>query len=188
MKGATNVARRRRKRTVTLAANDKDRRDGPDRGTPEQIKKRALLVKGGDINMASCPLDVYLERGMLDQDQHNAAWRYAFLYGKLVGRTSVRSRLVDIQDWVLDDTADDLQARYEHAYRSAVALLSVKDKSVVDRVSVFHDPVVSARWTRDMPRLQRALTDLARHFGITRGNTTSCENKTKTILDIASKV
>jgi len=63
----------------------KQTRDGP---TPEQIlKKIALVGPTADIVLAEYPLGVLLARKLITQAQHDAGMHYAWLFGKVIGRT-----------------------------------------------------------------------------------------------------
>jgi hypothetical protein len=59
-----------------------------DHGTPEAQRKRARLAPR-DPGLAEYPLGILLARDRITQDQHNAGLRYAALYAKALGRSSL---------------------------------------------------------------------------------------------------
>lgn len=138
-----------------------------DTGTPEARAKRLALARGGNPDMVSCPMDVYLTRGVITAQQHEAGKRYAVLYGALCGRTSAQSSLGRTLG---GGTArgEELQARLETRYREIAARLDPRDKKIVDRVCVYHGPVANTEWLSAIPRLRNGLDDLAYQFGLTR--------------------
>lgn len=66
-----------------------------DYGTPELIAKRRALIGEGALELAEYPLGVMLARGIIDQEQHNGGVYYAWLYGRVIGRTKVKGVLGD---------------------------------------------------------------------------------------------
>ncbi len=138
-----------------------------DTGTPEARARRLALARGGNPDMVSCPLDIYLTRGIVTARQHEAGKRYAVLYGAFCGRTSAQSSFARGPG---GGTArdEDSQARLEFRYREIAARLDPRDKKIVDRVCVYHGAVANTEWLSAIPRLRNALDDLAYQFGLTR--------------------
>ena len=138
-----------------------------DTGTPEARARRLALARGGNPDMVSCPMDIYLTRGVITARQHEAGKRYAVLYGAFCGRTSAQSSFARSPG---GGTARDeeSQARLESRYRDITARLDPRDKKIVDRVCVYHGAVASTEWLSAIPRLRDALDDLADQFGLAR--------------------
>ena len=63
----------------------KRRRRGPDRGTPEQQLRKAVLAGGGAPRLTEYPLGCLLARRPIRDDQHNAGLHYAGLYRACIG-------------------------------------------------------------------------------------------------------
>lgn len=83
----------RRGRPKSIAAPHEN---GRDLGTQELQLKRAMLAQGTDPAAATHPLDLLLARGLIGRAEHRAAWRYASLYRRVIGRTEVSyGRLYD---------------------------------------------------------------------------------------------
>ena len=57
-----------------------------DKGTPEVITKRMIIVNGGDPNKASDPIDACEERGIITSDMAKAAHDYTRLYYRIFGK------------------------------------------------------------------------------------------------------
>ena len=56
-----------------------------DKGTPESQVRRLIIVKGGNPDKASDPLDALEERGIISFDMAKAGHDYASLYYKIFG-------------------------------------------------------------------------------------------------------
>lgn len=62
-----------------------------DTGTPEmQARRIALVGSHGDLALAEYPLGVLLARKLITQQEHDAGRYFAYLYGRVVGRTSAK--------------------------------------------------------------------------------------------------
>ena len=57
-----------------------------DKGTPELQFKRLQLVRGGNPNMSTSPLDILCERKIIGLDQYNAGLTFWFLHMKVFGK------------------------------------------------------------------------------------------------------
>ncbi len=128
----TNAARRRPKTTPPE----------PDRGTPELRAKRQALVGGGDPALSAHPLGVLLARREIDDDLYAAGVRYAFLFGKLFGRTKIVAHYADALIGTRDHTelSDADAARFELALRDcwlAMAPLGPKAKRLLDDIAIY---------------------------------------------------
>lgn len=134
-----------------LKAAPPPRRGGRDRGTEELQRRRSKLAPA-DPNKASYALGVLLDRGVIDQDLHNAGVLYARLYAFFTGRY----REVGVEPSTEGLTVDEKHAEViEGRYRSAARLLDgqrARCKQAVDRVAVFGEV---PGWVAK-PRLGRA--------------------------------
>ena len=139
-------------------------RTARDTGTPELMRKRADLVRGGDPVMSTTPLGVYLERGFLHEsyDQarkmYDAGMNYRYLYGTVFGRSSVKA-ITDMPSGpkhVDDELLEDIEPEY---WRAARVLM--KERPVFNatwRVCI-HDQFVGA-W--ELEKLRTGLCRLMR--------------------------
>lgn len=145
-----------------------------DRGTPELQARRARLVRQGDQSLASYPLGVLLANDDIGEDAHQAACRYAWLYGFVFGRTGPAARA-----WA-GAPADEprefpeaLAAEIEADFRAAANLLAENPagKRALEEIVIFNS---EPRWMRPVaPGLadvaagkafHDALAALVRHF------------------------
>jgi len=114
----------------------------PDQGTPELRAKRQALVGAGDPALSAHPLGVLLAQGAIDDAHYRAGLRYAFLYGKVFGRTKIVAHYADRYLGTVDYAElDDTQAaRFESALRECwrmVAPLGARAKRVLDDIAVY---------------------------------------------------
>lgn len=114
----------------------------PDRGTPELRAKREALVGHGDPVLSAHPLGVLLARDVIDEDLYGAGIRYAFLFGKVFGRTKIVAHYADALVGTRDlaELNDDDVARFERALRDcwqAVQPLGPRAKRLLDDVAVY---------------------------------------------------
>lgn len=147
-----------------------------DRGTPELQARRARLVGEGDQSLASYPLGVLLANGDIGEDAHQAACRYAWLYGFVFGRTGPAARA-----WMGAPAAEARQfpevlaADIESDFHAAATILAERPagKRALENLVIFN---TEPRWMRPVaPGLadvaaarafHDALMALARHFRI----------------------
>jgi hypothetical protein len=145
-----------------------------DRGTPELQARRAWLAGEGDAALASYPLGVLLANGDIGDDAHEAACRYAWLYGFVFGRTGAAARgWMGAPKGEPREFPEQLAAAIESDLRAAAALLATKPdgKRALEEIVVFGR---QPRWMRPVaPNLadvaeaksfHAALATLARHF------------------------
>ena len=71
---------------------------GIDKGTPEQQLKKLQLVLGGNTNNSTTPLDVALERSIINAEQHWAGVSYQKLHKKIFGTPYPESNTGKILD------------------------------------------------------------------------------------------
>ena len=111
----------------------KRRRRGPDRGTPEQQLRRAVLAGGGDPRFTEYPLGLLLVRRQITDEQHNAGLHYAGLYRACIGgglRQPVGPR-------EMSDEADlAVQSRFTEA-AGVLRDCGTAIKSLIDDLAVF---------------------------------------------------
>ena len=74
-------SKRRRRRLGTKRTPE------ADLGTPEARAHKLALVGSADPALAEYPLGVLLARGILTPEQHDAGCHYAYLAGRVLGRT-----------------------------------------------------------------------------------------------------
>jgi hypothetical protein len=113
-----------------------------DCGTAELQAKRQALVGGGDPTLSAHPLGVLRARQVIDDDLVAAGIRYAFLFGKVFGRTKIVAHYADSLVGSRDVTElnDDDAARFESALRDCwrgIAPLGPKAKRLLDDVAVY---------------------------------------------------
>jgi len=112
----------------------KRKRRGPDRGTPEQQLRRAVLAGGGDPRLTEYPLGLLLAREFINDEQHNAGLHYAGLYRACIGGGKLRQP-VGPRD--MSPEADlAVQGRFEEA-TGALLDAGKRAKAQVDNVAVF---------------------------------------------------
>jgi hypothetical protein len=100
------------------------------------------LVDGGDPALSAHPLGVLLARQVIDADHYAAGVRYAFLFGKVFGRTKIVAHYADILVGSRDrvDLSESDATRYEAALRRcwhAIAPLGIQAKRLLDDVAVY---------------------------------------------------
>lgn len=121
-----------------------------DRGTPEAQARRKELVGNGDPALGAYPLGILFCRGIITAPQHDAGCHYAYLCGRVLGRTkpvSLAERPAPAE--ISDRALADISLRW----REAVAVLfSVgrRSKDAVDNVAVY-ERIPGWLW-RDRPR------------------------------------
>lgn len=113
-----------------------------DRGTPELRAKRQAMVGGADPVLAEHPLGILYARDILDADQYRAGLRYAFLFGKVYGRTTAATG--EMERLSGGDAGPDLSDRDAERYeadlrRARTCLLAVgrAAKDAVDNAAVY---------------------------------------------------
>lgn len=112
-----------------------------DLGTPELIKRRAMLVGGGDPALATTPLGIMLARQLIDLDLFSAGERYRSLYGSATGT----ARAVGLDIGLGTDPLGEALERITEQYRAATdALLRLGRPALreVINVAVFQDKPV----------------------------------------------
>ena len=69
-----------------------------DRGTPELILKRFMLVGSGDPILSTCAIDIHLGRKLITTEQHKAGTRFAQLrqanFGKIYSQSNLSKMFV----------------------------------------------------------------------------------------------
>ncbi len=159
---------------MTKKGRPRCERPAIDRGTPELQARRARLVGQGDQSLASYPLGVLLANGDIGEEAHQAACRYAWLYGFVLGRTGAAARA-----WMGAPAAEArefpeaLAADIESDFRAAAGALAASPagKRALENLVIFSG---EPRWMRPVaPGLadvaaakafHDALGALARHF------------------------
>lgn len=118
-------------------------RTGPDRGTPEQQLRRALLAGPGTNNqpsdpvMTSIPLDILKTRGLISLDQHSAGLDYAVLFAKVTGRYKEAGIEAEGDGGEPDDaTARKVMAEYR-ACANALLGLGRRTKDATDNLVIY---------------------------------------------------
>jgi len=158
-------------------------RTGPDRGTPEQQLRRALLAGPGTANqppdpvMTSTPLDILKTRGLISLDQHSAGLDYATLYAKFTGRY----RDAGLEPEGQGEPSEDAEAEVERKYRAcAIALLSLgrRVKDATDNLVIY----------RRMPAwLQGASQNPSRRAGAERERQAAIQGLTALAMSLFGK-
>lgn len=108
-----------------------------DYGTPELIAKRWALVGEGAAELAEYPLGVMLARGIITQDQHNSGQRYAWLYGNIIGRVTIKNVLAPSKGEAIEDPR---QAEMEAAFRlckNALLMAGRRACNALENAAVF---------------------------------------------------
>ena len=122
------VRRRRRKAT---------RRTEPDRGTPEAQARRYALIGTADPALAEYPLGVLLARGVITGEQHDAGCHYAYLAGRVLGRTKPYRADQGGSGAALNEVAiDAIERRWHQAVRTLLDA-GRRAKDEVDNVALF---------------------------------------------------
>ena len=136
----------------------------PDRGTPEAQARKRELVGAGDPALAEYPLGVLLARGLISPAQHDAGRHYAYLAGRVLGRT--RPYRPDAGSGGAE-LGDGALAAVEDRWRAAVAALLTagrRAKDAVDNVALFER--MPPRLLRREPRVGDALEHAALAAGL----------------------
>jgi hypothetical protein len=149
-------------------------RPSVDRGTPELQARRARLVGQQDQSLASYPLGVLLANGDVGEDAHQAACRYAWLYGFVFGRTGPAARAwMDAPGECPREFPESLEAEIESDFRAAAGILAKRPagKRALEDLVIFN---AEPRWMRPVaPGLadvtaarlfHEALGSLTNHF------------------------
>lgn len=124
-------AKRRRRRLGRKARNRKDL------GTPEARTHRRALIGDADPTLAGYQLGILLARGVITHQQHDAGCHYAYLCGRVLGRTKPVSLAESVGGAELSDAAmEDIT----HRWRQAVTVLFVagrRSKDAVDNAAAY---------------------------------------------------
>lgn len=145
----------------------KKARDAVIGATPEQQSRRAWMAQGGDMAKTSCPLDVLLVNGQIDDREALIGQRLAWWHYALFGRPNVSAgRYEERLDREERDAAehDDpnseasraLQAIRDRYDRALAALDAISRHTRDDVLNV----VVYERWPRFLMPVIPALSDL----------------------------
>lgn len=125
---AANGLRRRRRPA---------RRHGADLGTPEAQARRRALVGDADPRLAGYPLGVLLARAAIAADEHEAGCHYAYLCGRVLGRTQPYTPVARGSGSELsDDALANVTARWHEAVR-VLMQVGRPAKDAVDNAAVF---------------------------------------------------
>jgi hypothetical protein len=125
MRGAARLAGDRVAGAVSRRGRPPQPRPGIDRGTPELQARRARLAGGGDTALASYPLGILLANGDIGEDAHEAACRYAWLYGFVFGRTGAAARgWMGAPKGEPREFAPEVAAAIESDFRAAAGILA----------------------------------------------------------------
>ncbi len=118
---------------------------GPDCGTPEAQARKRELVGDGDPALAGYPLGVLLARRVITQDQHDAGRHYAYLAGRVLGRT--RPYRPDSGSGGSTELGEGALEAVEDRWREAAAALLAagrRAKDAVDNAALFERLPVAA--------------------------------------------
>ena len=145
MASSTHSKRRRRRRGTK-------RTPEADLGTPEARAHKLALVGSADPALAEYPLGVLLARGILTPEQHDAGCHYAYLAGRVLGRT--KPYRADLGGGGGEALTEGALAAVERRWHDAVrALLDAgrRAKDAVDNAAMFER--VPGWLLRQQPRL-----------------------------------
>ena len=120
--------RRRRKKSLPVI----------DRGTPEQQARRQALIGSAAPHLAEYPLGVLLARGLISAEQHDAGCHYAYLAGRVLGRT--KPYRADAAGSGGAELTEAALASVERRWLQAVRMLfdaGRRAKDAVDNVAIF---------------------------------------------------
>jgi hypothetical protein len=144
--GNVTQAKRRRRRRGTKRTPE------IDLGTPEARAHKVALVGPADPALAEYPLGVLLARGILTPEQHDAGCHYAYLAGRVLGRT--KPYRADLGGGGGEELGEGALAAVERRWHEAVrALLDAgrRAKDAVDNVAIFER--LPGWLVRSQPRL-----------------------------------
>jgi hypothetical protein len=111
-----------------------------DLGTPELAAKRASL--SADQTLSTCPLDLALAKGVIDQETHAACGYFAACRALVYGSPHPRALdLLRVSGSNLIPNASEAEARY----RDACGALSARGRSILDAAENF---IVHERFPR----------------------------------------
>ena len=71
------------------AANDNERSNARDEGTPELRRMRHAVAGGADAAASGHPLALLLAKALIDKHQHQAGLRFGGLYRLVIGRIDI---------------------------------------------------------------------------------------------------
>lgn len=124
--------------TLSKRRRRKKRPPAIDRGTPEQQARRRALIGAAAAHLAEYPLGVLLARGLVTAEQHDAGCHYAYLAGRVLGRTKpYRAEAAGGGGAELTEAA---RASIERRWLEAVRLLlgaGRRAKDAVDNAAIF---------------------------------------------------
>lgn len=103
-----------------------------DTGTPELVAKRMAVAK--DPTLSTCPLDLALSKGVIDQDQHSAAGYFAACRALTYGSPHPKALdLLRTSGGVTIPNASEAEAKY----RNACEDLRARGPGVLEKVENF---------------------------------------------------
>ncbi len=100
-----------------------------------QAMKQALVGPHGDPAKSSYPLGVMLERKWINQDEHDAGMYYAYLYGRVIGKTTIGPGGA-YNDNETEETEKRMQGLWQES-RQALIKCGRNVKQAVDNAAVF---------------------------------------------------
>jgi hypothetical protein len=103
-----------------------------DSGTPELVAKRMAMAV--DPTLSTCPLDLALSKGVIDQDQHTAAGYFAACRALVYGSPHTKALdLLRTSGSVTIPNASEAEAKY----RTACEDLRARGPAVLEKVENF---------------------------------------------------
>jgi hypothetical protein len=102
--------------------------------TPERITRS--FVSG--LARADSPLDILLHHRAIDDDQHQAGWKYAQMHRRVFGRTAPKVHIVERADSparLADDRPSD--AMSEKLWRFMVAEIDDSERRALENATVY---------------------------------------------------
>ncbi len=99
-----------------------------------QAKKQDLVGPGGDPTDSVSPLGIMKGRGWITQDEHDAGTHYAYLYGRVEGKTTTGPSAGAYDE--KDPSLEDIKALFDEA-RDVLTTCGVAVKRAVENAAVF---------------------------------------------------
>ena len=122
----------RRRKRIHKGGRPRQVRPDIDTGTPELVAKRLMMAR--DPMLSTCPLDLALSKGVIDQDQHTAANYFAACRALVFG--SPHPKALDILRTSGASTIPNT-SEAETKYRMACADLDARGSGVLNAVEDF---------------------------------------------------
>ena len=118
-----------------------------DKGTPELQFKRIELVRGGNPNMSSSPIDILCERKIIELDQYNAGLTFWYLHMKIFGKpfpqsnagkllSPIKSRSMITKSSKKDE---EIYSIYNECRKNIIRQCGQSGYRILSEVLIFHE-------------------------------------------------